>query len=79
MAPKSFNPPIQQNIPEIRVVDVDRDREIQILVALNEYLRQEVLRERERLERVDRLVAELTIRVLELECAELQRRHVDQC
>ena len=79
MAPKSFNPPIQQNIPEIRVVDVDRDREIQILVALNEHLRQEVLRERERLERVDRLVAELTIRVLELECAELQRRHVDQC
>ena len=79
MAPKSFNPPIQQNPPEIRVVDVDRDREIQILGALNEYLRQEVLRERERLERVDRLVAELTIRVLELECAELQRRHVDQC
>jgi hypothetical protein len=69
---------IQQNPPEIQVVDVDREREIRILLKLNELLREEVHRERERLERVDRIVAELTTRILELECAELQRRHVDQ-
>jgi hypothetical protein len=78
MAPKFVSPPIQQNPPEIQVVDVDREREIRILLALNELLREEVHRERERLERVDRIVAELTTRILELECAELQRRHVNQ-